>query len=205
MKVYNNTSLCNEDFDIVKILENYIDESIPFCSFYHNGNIDDIDAFNAFYAENGYIIHLILILPISQVPEELTKLKNLEVLCLEGNKETILPISLGDLSKLKDLSLHQFNLEFIPKSIGNLKNLKVLRFSKFRMIQFPKQMENLNSLEIFGLYESKLESIPEFLLKLESLKEFDLWSCALKRNEISANILKQLQEQGVKIREPKWI
>ena len=205
MKDYSGSSLCDVDFNIIRIIENIIGESIPFYSFYSNGNIDGIDGFNAFYAENGHILHLILTLSISRVPEDLSRLKNLEVLSLEGNEETSLPISLGDLSKLKDLSLHQFNLEFIPKSIGNLKNLKVLRFSKFRKIQFPKQMRDLNSLEIFGLYESKLESIPEFLLNLERLKEFDLWSCTIKRNEKSTNILKQLQEQGVKIREPKWI
>ena len=203
MKVYNNTPLCNEDYNVINILENITGEPIPFCSFYFDGNIDDIDAFNAFYAENGHIIHLILILPISRVPEELTKLKNLEVLSIAGNNETSLPLSLGNLLKLKDLSLHQFNLETIPESIGYLKNLKILRFSKFKKIHFPIQMKNLNSLETFGLFESNLESIPEFLLNLKCLKELDLWSCTIKKKDNSINILKQLQEQGVKIQEPK--
>ena len=88
---YNGTSLCDVDFDNIRIIENIIGESIPFYSFYSNGNIDGIDGFNAFYAENGQILHLILTLSISRVPENLSKLKNLEVLAIEGNNETLLP------------------------------------------------------------------------------------------------------------------
>jgi len=189
----------------MKIIENITGKTITFYEFYHNGNVDEVDSFNAYYSEVGRIIHLILLITVDKIPEQVCDLKSLKVLYMEGNDKTILPQFIGNLSSLKDLAVHRFNLEKVPETLCELKNLKILRFSKFNEINFPKSMNNLISLEIFGLYESNLKRIPNFIIDLESLKKFELPTCFLKKTSNNLKILKSLEDKGVKIQYPKWI
>ena len=205
MKDYNGIPLSDTDFKVLKIIESIVGEPIYFTQFYQDIGIDEVDIFNAYYAENGYILNLMLILPVIEIPKEITELKALKTLFIKGIGKTILPKSLGNLNSLKDLSLECFNLELIPESIGNLEHLEILRFGNFENINFPKTMKNLKSLRIFGLYESVLKKIPEFVMEIESLNEIDMWSSKLKKTSEATKIFDLLEKKRIKVKKPKWI
>lgn len=205
MKSYNGVPLLDTDFKVLKVIESLVGEPIYFTQFYQDNGIDEVGIFNAYFAENGQIINLMLILPVFEIPKEITELKALKTLFIKGNGKTTLPKSLESLVSLKDLSLEDFNLEMIPESIGYLEHLEILRFCNFDNINFPKTIKKLKSLRIFGLYESVLKNIPEFVLEIECLNEFDMWSSQLKKSSEATNILDLLQKKGIKVKKPKWI
>ena len=205
MKNYNGVPLLDTDIRVLKIIESLAGEPIYFNQFYQDNGIDEVDIFNAYFAENGHILNLMLILPVIEIPKEITELKALKTLFIKGNGKTILPKSLESLISLKDLSLECFNLELIPVSIGNLEHLEILRFGNFYNINFPKTMKNLKSLRIFGLYESVLKKIPEFVLEIEGLNEIDMWSSNLKKTPEATKIFDLLEKKGIKVKKPKWI
>ncbi|MFW9874233.1 MAG: hypothetical protein ACFFG0_14100 [Candidatus Thorarchaeota archaeon] len=200
MKEYNGIELDEKNYAIIKSLHNKIGE-LHYCNYF-----DDLtESFNAFYAENGNILNLMLLIREDTVLQELISLNSLRILYLEGNNHTILPKSIGEVKSLENLAVHRFNLENIPKSLGTLKNLKILRFSKFSQIMFPETMNDLNSLKLFGLYECRLELLPDFLLNLISLERLELPTCQLIETSENIRIIRVLKERGVRIQDPQWI
>jgi len=91
---------------------------------------------------------------ISELPEAIKNLENLEVLCIRRAGLETLPDSISDLKNLKKLSLcNLLLLNKIPDVVFKLQNLEALDLSGSPLLELPaklRQMKNLKSINISG-------------------------------------------------------
>ena len=96
---------------------------------------------------------------ISELPSEISKLENLEVLQIDRSGLETLPDSLASLTKLKKLSLrNQRLLNKLPEVVFKLENLEELDLSGTALLELPpklRQMKNLKSINISGCSDEK--------------------------------------------------
>ena len=131
---------------------------------------------------------------ISQLPECLTNLNNLEILHLYETNFT-LPDSISKLSKLKELivtenctikklpanigwcenlekiTVRDTNIKDVSGSLTNLQNLRYLDLSHNKIKRLPENLEKWKKLEYLDLTYNPIEYIPESIGKLSSLKD----------------------------------
>ena len=87
-------------------------------------------------------------------------------------------LSIGYLTRLRDLSIILKNMKDVPSNISNLQNLR--RLYMFDCDEFPKVMDtpacfpNLQRLEI--IY-SNLTTLPEIAIIFPQLKSLGLYCC----------------------------
>jgi len=113
--------------------------------------------------------------PLESLPESLGNLQNLEILHLYELNLRSLPESIGNLQNIKELFLYWNRLISLPESIGNLKKLKVLRLFGNNLSSLPESIGNLQNLENLYLFDNKLNSLPESIGNLQNLKELVLY------------------------------
>lgn len=136
------------------------------------------------------------------LPDVLARLKNLEVLLLEGNPlEQVLPESLAELQKLEILSL-QFSPNMEEKDViasleivSKLKNLKVLHLRDSQLEVLPDCISQMASLEQVSLRGNKidLKKAAITLSQLPRLRLLDVSSCGIKRLPKELAKLSQLE------------
>lgn len=85
----------------------------------------------------------------------------LEYLVLDSNTLSILPSSIGCLTKLVRLSVQGNNLETIPSEISKLTELKILDAQKNNLKSLPKEIWLCVSLQTLNCSSNLLESFPE--------------------------------------------
>ncbi|PNW29135.1 leucine-rich repeat domain-containing protein [Formosa algae] len=106
------------------------------------------------------------------LPEEICDITSLTALDIEGDYQA-LPISIGNLKQLEDVSLKLPKLIVFPESFWSLKNIKELELSDIETdIQASLQLEKLTKLEELGFYEVNLKDSSQLKLP-SSLKELD--------------------------------
>lgn len=98
---------------------------------------------------------------ITELPEEIGKLRNLQGLFLAGNDIAFLPSSIGNLSNLKELDLSFNQLETIPESFGNLSNLQKLNLTQNHLKNLPNSIGKLKSLTELSVKHNRITSLPE--------------------------------------------
>jgi len=145
---------------------------------------------------------------LGKLPEELLKLKFLEILILCCNELKKLPDWIDIFSNLKKLDISTNEITFLPSSIGNLKNLKIIDLSFNKIAKLPESFGNLSSLEDFTLNEeanhpkseelhggqaSWLEKLPESFGNLSSLKDFHIYCTKITKLPESFGKLKSLK------------
>ncbi|MBK6923106.1 MAG: leucine-rich repeat domain-containing protein [Deltaproteobacteria bacterium] len=112
------------------------------------------------------------------IPDGIGKLRNLEVLMLGGLSLRAVPKAIGDLSKLKTLSLdYNASLAALPDTIGRLKNLETISFTDTRIRELPKALfdcKRLKRLDLRGIAK-----VPPGLGKLTNLEELYIQASAL--------------------------
>jgi Leucine-rich repeat (LRR) protein len=86
---------------------------------------------------------------IKALPENITKLQNLEELDLGRNGLISVPSQVAGLKGLKTLRLDYNDIREIPSFIGELKNLKELSICSNGRIALPQSLSNLKGLKIF--------------------------------------------------------
>ena len=106
---------------------------------------------------------------LTEVPEEVFKLKNLKILNLGNNNLANVPESIGSLSNLISLDLKENRLIDLPESIGNLSNLTSLYLRDNRLISLPESIGNLSNLTSLYLEVNQLTSLPESIGNLSNL------------------------------------
>jgi len=122
--------------------------------------------------------------------QELEQYPNLEVLsisCVEDLQA--LPVSIGQLSKLKELKIDNGNgcsmNPVLPEAMGNLSSLETLilygaqdpRMPGQQLAQrhrFPQRMSQLKNLTHLNLGRNGLEKVPTFVKDLPGLTQLDL-------------------------------
>ncbi|EPB86553.1 hypothetical protein HMPREF1544_06627 [Mucor circinelloides 1006PhL] len=99
---------------------------------------------------------------LSSLPDDLfISAVSLEHLILDNNTLSILPSSVGSLTKLLRLSVQGNNLEALPSEISHLVELKVLDAQKNNLKSLPKEIWLCVSLQTLNCSSNLLETFPE--------------------------------------------
>ncbi|HJT31368.1 MAG TPA: COR domain-containing protein [Pirellulales bacterium] len=123
-------------------------------------------------------------LKLTQLPESIGHLTELQTLDLSGNQLTALPESIGRLTELQQLDLSGNQLTALPKSLGQLKQLQSLNLDRNKLMVLPESLGKLMQLQSLKLCNNQLTVLPMSLGRLTQLSELD----------ISANRLSTLPE-----------
>lgn len=108
---------------------------------------------------------------LSELPESLGQLTQLQSLNLSGNQLTVLPESLGHLTKLEKLNLSSNQLTTLPMWLGQLTQLQLLELGYNDLVRLPDFIGELQLLHTLGIEGEKLIEIPASLGHLSELKE----------------------------------
>ncbi|HEV7473180.1 MAG TPA: COR domain-containing protein [Pyrinomonadaceae bacterium] len=111
---------------------------------------------------------------LSVVPESLGLLTRLHSLDLSNNHLTALPEWLGQLTELQSLNLSSSQLTALPESLGQLTELQSLELSYNQLTELPKWLGQLTELQSLNLSHNQLMALPEWLGLPAQLKSLDL-------------------------------
>jgi len=111
---------------------------------------------------------------ITEIPDEIGKLKNVEYLDLSFNDISVLPPALFELTKLNTLLLFRNEISVIPPEIKSLQHLSLLDISYNQISELPPELCSLINLESLDASYNSLLRIPMDLVKLYNLKKLYL-------------------------------
>ncbi|HEX8472611.1 MAG TPA: leucine-rich repeat domain-containing protein, partial [Pyrinomonadaceae bacterium] len=101
---------------------------------------------------------------LTELPESICNLTQLQVLDLSGNRLTSLPESIYQLTQLQDLVLSGNRLASLPESIGWMTELKRLYLDYNQLIALPESLKNLKSLKRLYLHGNNALHLPAEVL-----------------------------------------
>ena len=133
---------------------------------------------------------------LENIPEEISLLKNLKLLHVQGFANTSTAINyFSSMTGLLELELPYYKDVFLPPSIGALNSLKVLKMEYCHIQTLPPTIAHLISLEELYLTKYPAESlvIPNEIGSLVNLKIIDFTRCQIKSFPVSISNLKQLK------------
>lgn len=143
----------------------------------------------------------------TDTPEILRNPKSIEILKLPSYcKFETPPESLGKMTSLKRLNIHDCKGKVLPESIGNLKELEVLQLwnNNSRRIfynkrgklptKIPETIGNLKSLIILDLSYNNIETIPDSIGDLSALSYLNLSGNYISKIPRNIGNLKELTE-----------
>jgi Leucine-rich repeat (LRR) protein len=143
--------------------------------------------------------------PYLELESLFTNLANYKMLVhlnVAYNKWTLLPISIGKLTRIKSLNLRGNNLTALPEEIGNLVALEVLKvdnpdryLNTNQLTALPNNISNLIALDSLFLSGNKIQSLPTGFAKLTQLIYLDLsWNNleSFPKSVLSLNKLQHL-------------
>ena len=119
-------------------------------------------------------------LRLTQLPQNLPKLKNLKKIGLSGNPQLNNVATfelLAQIPNLEAIDLFYWNLNEVPPPLLTFKNIKSLGLGSNPHLNLDRafaQLMELPRLEYLSLYNNKLEALPESILLLNHLKKLDL-------------------------------
>lgn len=109
-------------------------------------------------------------LGLTELPEIIGELSQLQRLNLSRNRLTALPESIGSLVHLKQLYLRGNRLKALPDAVCRLTSLRVLGIRGNLLGTLPECIRNLTQLQDLGAEENRLVTLPEGLRELGSLE-----------------------------------
>lgn len=133
------------------------------------------------------------ILGLTELPEAIGQLTQLQVLDLSDNQLMALPDSLDQLTQLQTLDLSANKLTTLPKSLGQLTQLQTLDLSGNQLTTLPKSLGQLTQLRELFLRFNQLTTLPESLGKLMQLQRLLLNNNQLTAMPESLRQLKSLE------------
>ena len=107
---------------------------------------------------------------LTALPDWLGQLKQLQSLNLSGNQLTALPEWLGQLTQLQTLNLYYNQLTMLPESLGRLKHLRSLWLTGNRLRTFPDCILAVTSIRHLELDGNELTTVPESIGRLVNLE-----------------------------------
>jgi len=127
------------------------------------------------------------------LPESIGQLSQLRQLVVPRNQLGSLPESIGQLSELHELNVSNNQLVSLPESIGKLKLLWRLYAGLNRLSTLPESIGQLTLLEILDLTSNRITTLPESVGRLERLTRLYLSGNQLATLPESVGELRQLQ------------
>ncbi len=108
---------------------------------------------------------------LTDVPEEISQLSNLQMLYLGHNKLVTLPETLPKLLQLNVLDLSFNQLPFVPEIVGQISNLKALHLSDNHLTLIPEAIARLSNLQVLDISFNRLTAVPEIFGRFSILEE----------------------------------
>lgn len=107
---------------------------------------------------------------LKSIPPELGDCENLEKLDCSGNLElTELPFELSNLKQVSFVDISANKFASVPICVLRMSNLKWLDISNNNLSDLPQDIDRLEGLQTFLLYKNKLTYLPYALLNLKKL------------------------------------
>ncbi len=111
---------------------------------------------------------------LTELPESLSQLTQLQSLNLSINKLTTLPEWLSHLTQLQSLDISHNQLTILPESVCKLPQLKVLSLYSNALLGLPEEFVDLELLEDLNIGKNPFDSLPEQLSNCKQLKRLVL-------------------------------
>ncbi|XP_071716494.1 uncharacterized protein [Rutidosis leptorrhynchoides] len=108
---------------------------------------------------------------LADIPEEISKLINMQRLILAENVIERLPTNVGQLQSLKILNLDQNRVTFLPDELGQLVRLERLSISGNQLTTLPDTIGSLRNLLLLSVSNNQLKLLPESVGSCYSLEE----------------------------------
>lgn len=134
---------------------------------------------------------------LQELPSEIFKSKELQILVLNANVLTTLPNEIGELKNLKVLDLNDNQLTSLPNEIGELKNLTTLYLTNNQLTGLPAEIGELENLKQLDLINNELDSLPKDIVELKNLKSLSLTGNKLTSLPEAVGELKNLTTLGL--------
>jgi len=131
------------------------------------------------------------------LPSCLGQLKKLRELSLDNNNLTELPGSICDLHEMRHLGLSDNSIDYLPEFIGKLKNLRILDVARNRIRELPGSIGDLAKLQFLGLRSNRLHSLPPEIGNLRNLMHLWLGDNRIKELPNQLYLLKSLLALGL--------
>ena len=109
-------------------------------------------------------------LGLTEIPESVAQLRQLQTLNLHNNKLMTLPESLSQLHRLQSLDLSSNQLTALPDSIDQLNEPQSINLYNNLLSGLPEPIGRLQQLQILDLRYNQLTMLPEFIGKLQQLQ-----------------------------------
>ncbi|MBD2302094.1 leucine-rich repeat protein [Nostoc sp. FACHB-190] len=113
---------------------------------------------------------------LTEVPEAIASLTQLQQLDLSSNELTELPEAIANLTQLQTLYLFGNQLTELPEAIANLTQLQTLYLSNNQLTELPEEIASLTQLQQLGLSDNQLTELPEAIASLTQLQQLDFSS-----------------------------
>jgi Leucine-rich repeat (LRR) protein len=137
---------------------------------------------------------------LSDVSEQIGRLRKLRMLDLGHNRLTRLPDTLADLDGLTDfLYLHDNRLTSLPPSLDRLRKLRYLNISENAFDVLPECICGMASLVELRASDTGLTSLPDSVGRLSQLRELHLrnnWLTSLPESVGTLRELRQIDLRG---------
>ena len=108
---------------------------------------------------------------LTQLPEAIASLTQLQQLYLSHNQLTQLPEAIASLTQLQYLDISDNRLKQIPEAIASLTQLQYLDLCFNQLTELPEAIKNLTKLTSLSLSENEFVSFPNVITSLQSLEE----------------------------------
>jgi internalin A len=127
---------------------------------------------------------------LASLPDEITHLTNLQQLDLSSNQLTSLPDAISQLTNLQTLNLSYNQLASLPEAISQLTNLQTLNLSYNQLASLPEAITRLTNLESLDLGFNRLASLPKTVIQLTNLEWLDLsFNCLASLPDAITNLV----------------
>jgi len=107
---------------------------------------------------------------LTELPEAIASLTQLQWLILSDNQLTELPDAIASLTQLQGLDLNNNQLRSLPEAIASLTQLQWLNLNKNQLRSLPEAIASLTQLQWLNLSNNQLRSLPEVIASLTQLR-----------------------------------
>jgi len=120
---------------------------------------------------------------MTEIPVEISGLKNLTCLNVSYNQQESLPDWIGNFTPLQFLNLRHCGLKPLPESMKNLSGLRTLYLGANCLATLPEWLGGFSALEKLDISANEHFFIPEFIGNLKNLTALDLGHSGERENQ----------------------